>query len=287
MLWLFYALACALSWATADALCKRGLREEDELVVAWVRVGYAAPFLLLIWPCVKLPRLDATFWQATALAIPCDIVGLLLYMRALKISPMSLTVPFLALTPVFVLLTSFLVLGELPSYLGLTGILLIALGAYLLNVHASRRGLWQPLLAIASERGSILMIAVALIYSVSSTLGKLAIQHSEPVFFGVFYFTILALVFLVILLFRLGRTSNQIFSRPKLFLGIGFFNALMIMTHFLALDLTKVAYMIAVKRTNLLFGVLYGWMLFGEQNIGERLLGSGIMLLGVLLVAFG
>lgn len=110
-------------------------------------MGYAVPFLLLTWPYIKLPQLDATFWQATAFAIPCDIVALLLYMRALKVSPMSLTVPFLALTPVFMLFTSFLLLGELPSSLGLTGILLIAAGAYLLNVHTSKRGLWQPLRA--------------------------------------------------------------------------------------------------------------------------------------------
>lgn len=140
---------------------------------------------------------------------------------------------------------------------------------------------------IAHEPGSLLMIAVAFIYSISSSLGKLAIAHSEPVFFGLFYFTVLGLVFLIILLIKLGRASRQIFSRPKLFLSIGLFNALMILTHFLALDLTKVAYMIAVKRTNLLFGVLYGYLLFGEQNIGERILGSGVMLLGVLLVVFG
>jgi hypothetical protein len=30
------------------------------------------------------------------------------------------------------------------------------------------------------------------------------------------------------------------------------------------LNLTKVAYMIAVKHTNILFGVLYGWIIFGE-----------------------
>jgi drug/metabolite transporter (DMT)-like permease len=285
MLWLLYALISGLSWATTDALCKQGLVKENELVLAWVRVGYAVPFFLLIWPYVDIPQLDGTFWWVMAILIPCDIVGLLLYVRALKISPMSLTIPFLALTPVFVILTSFLILGELPSRLGLAGILLIVVGAYMLNIHTSKHGIWGPLRAIAHERGSLLMIMVAFIYSFSSTLGKLAMLHSEPVFFSMFYFTAVALVFLIILLVKLGRSSKEIFLNPKLFLSIGFFNALMILTHFLALDLTKVAYMIAVKRTHLLFGVLYGWILFGEKNIGERMLGSGLMLLGILLMA--
>ena len=32
------------------------------------------------------------------------------------------------------------------------------------------------------------MIAVAVIYSVTATLGKMAIEHSSPLFFGITYF---------------------------------------------------------------------------------------------------
>jgi drug/metabolite transporter (DMT)-like permease len=287
MVWLSYALICAFSWATTDALCKKGLTENTELVVAWIRVTYAIPFLLLTWPYIKIPPLDTSFWIATATVIPCDIVGLLLYMRALKISPMSLTVPFLALTPVFVLLTSFIVLGELPSLLGSAGILLIVAGAYILNLNTGIKGVWGPFRAIRHERGSVLMIIVALIYSISSTMGKLAIMHSGPLFFGLFCFTILGVFFSILLGIRQKQAVKHIFLRPKLYLSIGFFNALMIISHFLALNLAKVAYMIAVKRTNILFGVLYGWIIFGEQRISQRLLGSGLMLSGVILIAFG
>lgn len=286
MLWLFYALICGFSWATTDALCKKGVAEENELVIAWVRVGYAIPFLLFTWPYIKIPVLDSVFWLAIAIAIPLNILGLILYVRALKLSPLSLTIPFLALTPVFVLGVSFLILREIPSKLGLISILLIVAGIYLLNVHTGKQGIWQPLRAVTQERGSLLMIAVAFLYSITSTLAKLALNHSEPLFFSLFYFTVLALVFLVVLGIRLGRETKQIFSRPKLFLAIGLSNAIMVITHFHAMDLTKVAYMIAVKRSNLLFGVLYGWILFGEQNIGERTLGSIVILLGVALLAF-
>ncbi len=287
MLWLFYALICGFSWATTDVLCKKGLAKENELVVAWVRVGYTLPFLLFTWPYIKIPPLDAVFWLAIVIAIPLNILGLMLYVRALKLSPLSLTIPFLALTPIFVMGVSFLVLREIPSKLGLISILLIVAGIYLLNVHTGKQGIWQPLRAVIQERGSLLMIVVAFLYSITSTMAKLALNHSEPLFFSLFYFTALSLVFLIVLGVKLGRETRQIFLRPKLFFGIGLSNAVMIITHFQAMDLTKVAYMIAVKRSNLLFGILYGWILFGEQNIGERALGSIIMLLGVFLIAFG
>lgn len=50
------------------------------------------------------------------------------------------------------------------------------------------------------------------------------------------------------------------------------------------MNLTNVAYMIAVKRTSLLFGVLYGRYLFHERG---GLLASTVMLAGVLLILLG
>ena len=45
----------------------------------------------------------------------------------------------------------------------------------------------------------------------------------------------------------------------------------MVITHFLALARVEVAYMIAVKRTSLVFGVLYGALLFGERRLAKSL----------------
>ena len=45
------------------------------------------------------------------------------------------------------------------------------------------------------------------------------------------------------------------------------------------------AYMIAVKRTSLLFGILYGAMLFGEAHLGRHLLAGTLMVAGVAAIA--
>jgi uncharacterized membrane protein len=60
----------------------------------------------------------------------------------------------------------------------------------------------------------------------------------------------------------------------------------MVYTHFLALKQVEVAYMIAVKRTSLLFGIIYGALFFRETNLGSNLLAGSLMLVGVLLIAF-
>jgi uncharacterized membrane protein len=42
--------------------------------------------------------------------------------------------------------------------------------------------------------------------------------------------------------------------------------------------------MIAVKRTSLIFSVIYGKLIFKEKKIVQRLAGTGLMLLGVGLI---
>lgn len=284
MLWFILSLLCAISLATSDALSKKALKASNEYLIAWVRLGYSAPFLLAISPFISVPHLDATFWIVILILLPLEITALSLYVKAISISPLSLTIPFLALTPLFLILTSFIILGEFPDKSGVLGILLIASGAYLLNVHSSERGMLEPFKAVFRERGSILMVVVAFIYSITASLGKTAIQHSSPTFFGIFYFILLSIVFLPVMKIGSGQNVAQVLSFRPIFLAIGIFHALMIITHVWAISLVEVAYMISVKRTSLLFSVVYGWLLFKEVNIKERFLGVCIMLIGLIFI---
>jgi drug/metabolite transporter (DMT)-like permease len=55
----------------------------------------------------------------------------------------------------------------------------------------------------------------------------------------------------------------------------------------IAMSLTNVAYMIAVKRLSLLMGIVYGHFMFREEGLRERLVGGGLMLAGVAFIVFG
>jgi uncharacterized membrane protein len=43
--------------------------------------------------------------------------------------------------------------------------------------------------------------------------------------------------------------------------------------------------MIAVKRSSMLFGILFGAILFNEKGMGSHMTGGGLMLIGVTLIA--
>ena len=71
---------------------------------------------------------------------------------------------------------------------------------------------------------------------------------------------------------------------PWAHLGVGVFMAGMVVTHFYAIEQIEVAYMVAVKRTSLLFGILYGAWLFNEKGLTKNLAAGLLMVLGVFLI---
>lgn len=284
MNWILLALLSAFFVASADALSKKSLVVNSAYLIAWVRVGFAAPFLLLILPFIPIPELDIYFFLAILILLPLEITALILYMKAIKLSPLSLTLPFLALSPIFLIFTSNLMLGERLDRFGIAGILLTAIGAYLLNVKTTKKGILEPFKAIGRERGSIYMIIVAFIYSITSNLGKMAILHSSPLFFASTDLPILAAILFPILMWKSHGRVKQLFSRTALFSLIGLAIALSTIAHFWAVSIVEVPYAISVKRTSLLFGIMYGALWFKETNITERLIGGVVMFMGIIII---
>src|SRR5512143_707269 len=286
--WVILSLISAFSLATSDALTKRVITHENEYVIAWFRVVFALPALFVAAALSgPLPMPDGAFFAAFFAALPLELGAILLYYKALRISPLSLTLPFLSVTPVFLIVISFVLVGQGVSVLGGAGIALIGLGGYTLNLSALRAGFLAPFRAIARERGSLYMLVIALIYSVTSALGKIGVDHSSAPFFGAVYFVALAVLMFPIMARRSGkgRVLDLLRKNIRIALLPALFDATATVSHFYAVSMANVAYMIAVKRTSLLFGVLYGFWLFGERQMRERLLGAVLMFSGFVLVA--
>jgi drug/metabolite transporter (DMT)-like permease len=290
--WLGFTLICAFALASADALTKRSLTGRDVRELTLVR--FTVPGVLLLpWLFTQpLPALPLAFWLWMVVLLPAEIVAMLLYQRAIRDHPLALTLPYLAFTPVLVALIGWLVLGETVSPTGLAGILLIVFGGWLLNIHRNTaNGFWRqavaPLAAIWENHGSRQMLGVATIYAFTAVGGKRAMAHATPETFGALYFALLGL--LTLILFGATRPLRLRVARekPLAVIGVGVLMAVMVVTHFMAISKVEAAYMIAVKRTSLLFGILYGAVLFREAHVGRNLAAGALMVAGVALIAVG
>ena len=60
-----------------------------------------------------------------------------LLQRALRLTPLSLCVPYLAFTPLWLLVISFFLVHETPTLRGVLGVMVITVGAYMLNANSA------------------------------------------------------------------------------------------------------------------------------------------------------
>jgi uncharacterized membrane protein len=273
--------------STSELFSKILMRENDEWITGSSILLLAIPFLLPLLIGRDLPPLNRELILLMAIAIPFEILAYYLYLSAIRITPLSLCVPYLSFTPVFAILTAAVVLKEGISLLGLLGILMVALGAYVLNIEHYVDHPLAPLKAIFKSQGAQRMLLVSLIWSLTATLGKKGVYLSDPLFFCVFYMVSMSVAMLIIAGWHYSRGKAKINFRGKnliwLLIG-GVVTALATIFHFHAIELAPVSYMIAVKRTSLIFSVLYGGLIFKEEHIRLRLLGTSIMLSGAVIL---
>ena len=287
MNWFALSLVCAFFMSTGETLSKLLMRDNDEWTTGTAMVVLALPFLLPLLVGRGTLPLSRDLMVLIAIQIPFEVLAYYLYLSAIRTTPLSLSVPYLSFTPVFTIFTAALLLQESISTQGLLGILMVTAGAYVLNIERYVHHPLAPLKAIFKSSGSRRMLVVALIWSLTSTLGKRGVQLSDPMFFGVFYMTTLSIPMLAIAGWRIKRHTATVNLKGRnsiwLMLG-GLATALSMIAHFHAIQLAPVSYMISVKRTSLIFSVLYGGLIFKEEQIGRRLLGTSIMLSGVVIL---
>ena len=273
--------------STSELFSKLLMRENDEWTTGCAMVLLSLPFLVpLLIGRDSLP-LSQDLILVVGIAIPFEILAYYIYLSAIRIAPLSLSVPYLSFTPVFAILTAALLLQERISFQGFLGILMVTAGAYVLNIERFVHHPLAPFKAIFKSPGSRRMLMVAFIWSLTSALGKKGVQLSDPVFFGVFYTLSVSVPMLAIAGWRITRRAATVNLKGRnsiwLLLG-GLVTALATIAHFHAIKLAPVSYMIAVKRTSLIFSVLYGGLIFKEERLRLRLLGTSIMLSGVVVL---
>lgn len=287
MEWLWLALACAFATASGDAFTKRLLAGYDAWEITVVRLAWTAAVLLPWLAIAPWPDPDPRLWLWVAALLPLDIAAMLLYMRAISVAPLHDTLPYLAFTPVLTAATAWLVLGETVTARGLAGVCLVTAGGYLLNVDTAAGRRWRPLAPFARMRrapGPRLMLGVALLYSLTSVLGKGALAYVPAAYFAPLYFTMLGAATIAVAGAARPRALAALWRRPLAQLVVTVFFAAMVVTHFLAIERIEAAYMIAVKRTSLLFGIVYGALLFREPHPLRHLAIGGLMVAGVALI---
>jgi drug/metabolite transporter (DMT)-like permease len=294
--WLFLAAGAAFFYALHGAWSKRVAVGVGPVVAAWALFAFSLPLFLLYLAFSGVPDPGPRFWWVLGVNAVLNLGSAALFFAALRAGDLGITFPLLALTPLFVIPVEWALLGVLPGAWGVVGIVLMVTGIYLLNFGERGAGFLAPLAALLRSPGARMALGVALVWSVTGTLDRVAVLESSPAFYGSWLAGSLTLLFPPLILLERWRNGRRGVASPTLPPGRlarllpvhGLLFAAMYVLQMEALRLALASYVLSVKRTGAILAVILGWAAFQEAALHRRLLGTLITVSGAaVLVIWG
>lgn len=279
--------ASALCWSLYDLLRKLLVRTIPPLPLLLPLVAAQVP-LFAVWVGFEGEVSVASGYALPALgSVLLNIAANVAMIVAFSLAPLSATIPLLSLTPVFTALLAWPILGELPGPVEFVGIVLVVVGAFLLNVRRGESvGVRSALASRDHRRGSLLMILVALCWSLAMPLDKVAMQTSSAPFHGLVLSVGVALGVLVLMIQR-GELSTitRTGLRPLLFILAVVASTLALGLQLLSFELVFVSLVETVKRgIGNVLALVFGRLLLDEEITLFKVLAVALMAVGVGMI---
>ena len=207
-----------------------------------------------------------------------------LYFRALQISPMSMCIPFLSFTPVFLIPTGFVILGEVPSPLKGLGVALIVVGSMVMHRKLFAEGWMAPVRAVLREKGSRYMLLVSLIFAITNPLDKKLVTMSDVFFEALAYGIGLCLSFWIMT--KMARISFGAAARGNwTWISLaGLLDAVSLLFQLASYTYIAVVITVSIKRAGIILAVFSGWLFFHERGITDKVIAASVMFCGVLIL---
>lgn len=284
---LLLVLVSSLGWCGVDLSRKVLVGRLRPLPLLFWLTAASVP-LFAVWTVADgVPRIEAGYWAPALLSVALNIAANLVFFTALRVSPLSVTIPLLSFTPVFTTLLAVPLLHEVPTARQGLGILLVVAGALLLTLGEtegiSPAGIVR---AWARERGARWMIAVALLWSLTNPLDKLATARSSGPFHGMMLCAGVAAGALLALAARRGlRDLADLRHAPGVFAAALVISTAALGLQLLAMQQVWVGFVETLKRgIGNLSAVVLGRLVLGEPLTGRKLAAVALMAAGVALI---
>lgn len=263
-----------------------------------------------------MPSIQHAFWITIILVIPLSVIGVILTVKAHQRSPLTLTAPFLSITPAvqYILAPIAIILGiyflpsltwRWPSIWGALGIPMLVAGIWVLGLQEKHHGFLGPFLLLKSDSGARLIFIVGLLWGVTAYLDFIGFQQANKPFYllmnhGLISVSCIALTWREI---KKGIViSEDLFTAAsfKTYVLYGSTVAVSMILQLLAYEkIPLVPYVISGKRVGLIISAMVIGILLAKfakdrgdehaaerQNLKYRFSGAALMIAGMLIVVF-
>ena len=216
------------------------------------------------------------------------IIGLfsaLLFLKAIKQSDLSLTIPLLSLSPMFSSLFSFFFLNEQLSNIQYLGIFLIILGTLIL--YSKKLTIYEIIKSfkiILKNSSAKLMVLVSIIWSLTPVIDKICLKNSSVNIHG--FIQSLGMITLLIFLFKKDKVQTENTKKNwRIILLTVFIGSTATILQFYAILTNYVPIMESIKRSiGQLSSVFLGKIFFNEEVNKPKVVGVIVLSIGVYFI---
>lgn len=282
-MWLLYAVGSALFAGLTSILAKCGIRKTDSTVATAIRTIVV---LIFAWIMVFVVGSQGTLLDIPAKSLVFLVLsGLatgaswLCYFYALQRGPIDKVVPIDKSSTVMTILLAALLLGESVTLTKGVGVVLIAVGTFLM---IEKKGGAQK------EEGGWMLAAFgsAIFAALTSILGKVGITAVESNL-GTALRTGVVLVMAWVMVFVQGK-QGQMRTVPRNELGFiclsGLATGASWLCYYKALQLGPASLVAPIDKLSILVTVLFSYLVFHEKLSKKALAGLAVLVAGTLVM---
>lgn len=282
-MWLLYAVGSALFAGLTSILAKCGIRKTDSTVATAIRTIVV---LIFAWIMVFVVGSQGTLLDIPAKSLVFLVLsGLatgaswLCYFYALQRGPIDKVVPIDKSSTVMTILLAALLLGESVTLTKGVGVVLIAVGTFLM---IEKKG------GVQKEAGGWMLAAFgsAIFAALTSILGKVGITAVESNL-GTALRTGVVLVMAWVMVFVHGK-QGQMRTVPRNELGFiclsGLATGASWLCYYKALQLGPASLVAPIDKLSILVTVLFSYLVFHEKLSKKALAGLAVLVAGTLVM---
>lgn len=284
------ALLGAMGWTLFDVVRKKlAQRVLPTLLTVWLPLAQVP--LLVAWAATTGPVVIPPASLVPMLAsIVLNVGGLLAFMQAMRLSPLSLTIPLLSFTPVGTTLIGWLLQNQTPTRLQLGGVALVVAGAITLGLKSAQ---WPGLRSYGRDPGVRRMALAAVVWSLTAVIDQVALQRGAGYWYAPAITAGVGLLMGALLLLRGQGSALREAGKALLGYPVLLFTSILIGSAALAIQLESlriapVGFIETVKRgVGMTGAILFGRFVFLEPIGVPKLVAVALLTAGVGLVVMG
>ncbi len=287
--WYLFAFLSALLSAAAAISQKKILFDIEALEFSFVLSVFNLFFAAIVLFSKDISGITVTNLLILYVKTVLGALAFLNVMLAIKNMEISGALPLLVLTPGVVALFAFLFLGEQLNLIEITGMALLLIGTYILEVKKNQKFL-EPFNVFVKSKYHKYIISALLLFAISSVTDKLLLRnyHLKPTVFVGFQQLFLAINFLIFILLK-KKNPVLVFKKidKNILIWILLVSILTIgyrYTQIEAVKIAPVALVLSVKRTSVFFATLFGGKIFAESTLIKKSFATIILLVGAYLI---